>query len=461
MSSESISKSVIWQLIGKFALQGVAFFTTPIFTRILTPENYGTIALYTSWSSILMVILSLQTFGAIATARIRFSKEEMPAYLSSTLSISVIAYAIFFCVIIGFRGFFSKLFGLDETLVSLLLLHSFASYVIAFFVAYLDQHKKVVQSSLISVSSTICSIALALIFVLNFENKVYGKVFGQAIPIVIFGTIILLVIYLRGRCFWNSSYNKYCLLLTMPLVVHGLGHMVFTQADRILLQRFQSESVLGIYSVTYSLCSVLSIIFAAVNTAWVPFYYDFKKTNNIEAIREHSKRYIKLITLMFIGFILLSFDVFKLMAPEPYWNGIKIIPIFVASFYFSYLYYFPVNFEYYHEKTKLIPVATIIVAIINIILDVFLIPRYAAFGAVFATMISQVLLFTFHFVVSRFVIKERFDYKITFFLIPAFIVMIFVGISYFLIDYQYIRWLLFVLVTAYVSYDVLKHRSIF
>lgn len=461
MASESISKSVIWQLIGKFALQGVAFFTTPIFTRILTPENYGTIALYTSWSSILMVILSLQTFGAIATARIRFSKEEMPAYLSSTLSISVIAYAIFFCVIIGFRVFFSKLFGLDETLVSLLLLHSFASYVIAFFVAYLDQHKKVVQSSLISVSSTICSIVLALIFVLNFENKVYGKVFGQAIPIVIFGTIILLVIYLRGRCFWNSSYNKYCLLLTMPLVVHGLGHMVFTQADRILLQRFQRESVLGIYSVTYSLCSVLSIIFAAVNTAWVPFYYDFKKTNNIEAIREHSKRYIKLITLMFIGFILLSFDVFKLMAPEPYWNGIKIIPIFVASFYFSYLYYFPVNFEYYHEKTKLIPVATIIVAIINIILDVFLIPRYAAFGAVFATMISQVLLFTFHFVVSRFVIKERFDYKITLFLIPAFIVMIFVGISYFLIDYKYIRWLLFVLVATYVSYDVLKHRSIF
>ena len=461
MSSESISKSVIWQLIGKFALQGVAFFTTPIFTRILTPENYGTIALYTSWSSILMVILSLQTFGSIATARIRFSKEEMPAYLSSTLSISVIAYAVFFCVIIAFRGVFSKLFGLDETLVSLLLIHSFASYVIAFFVAYLDQHKKVVQSSLISVSSTICSIALALIFVLNFENKVYGKVFGQAIPIVIFGTIILIVIYLRGRCFWNSSYNKYCLLLTMPLVVHGLGHMVFTQADRILLQRFQSESLLGIYSVTYSLCSVLSIIFAAINTAWTPFYYDYKKRSNNEAIKEHSRRYIKLITLMFIGFILLSFDVFKLMAPEPYWNGLKIIPIFVASFYFSYLYYFPVGFEYYHERTKLIPVATILVAAINIGLDIVLIPRYAVFGAVFATMISQILLFSFHFIVARFVIKEKFDYKLTFFLIPSVIVMIFVGVSYFLMDFQYIRWFLFVLVAAYLFYDVLKHRSIF
>ena len=122
MASESISKSVVWQLLGKFALQGVAFFTTPIFTRILSPANYGTIALYTSWSSILMVILSLQTYGAIATARIKFSKDEMPAYLSSTLSISIIAYLIFFILIICFRNFFANLFKLDKILVSILLI---------------------------------------------------------------------------------------------------------------------------------------------------------------------------------------------------------------------------------------------------------------------------------------------------------------------------------------------------
>ena len=461
MSSESISKSVTSQLIGKFALQGVAFLTTPIFTRILTPDDYGIIALYTSWSSILMVVLSLQTYGSIATARLKFSSEEIPSYLSSTLSISVIVYAFFFCVIIIFRSTFAILFKLDETLISILLLHSFASYVITFFVAYLDQHKKVIQSCLISVSSAICSIVLALIFVLHFENKVYGKIFGQAIPLGIFALVILFVIYVNGKCFWNHLYNKYCIFFTLPLVVHGLGHMVFTQADRILLERFQNESILGVYSVAYSLCSVLSVIFAAVNTAWTPFYYDYKKTNNDEAITEHSRRYIKLITMMFIGFILLSFDVFKLMAPEPYWSGLKVIPIFVASFYFSYLYHFPVGFEYYYEKTKLIPVATIIVAAINIVLDIVLIPRYAAFGAVFATMISQMLLFAFHFVLSRFVIKERFDYKLSFFLIPATIVMIVVGLSYFLMDFQYVRWFLFLLVAVYVSYDVLKHRSIF
>lgn len=461
MTTESISKSVVWQLLGKFALQGVAFFTTPIFTRILSPENYGTITLYTSWSSILTVLLSLQTYGAIATARIKFSKDEMPAYLSSTLSISIVAYLVFFILIICFRSFFTNLFKLDKTLLSILLIHSFSNYVIAFFVAYLDQHKEVIRSSIISVSSAVASILLSLILVLTFKNKVYGKIFGQAIPTLSFAFVLVIIIYYKGKCFWNRVYNRYCILLTMPLIMHGLGHMVFTQADRILLQRYQNEAVLGVYGVVYSLCSVLPIIFSAVNTAWGPFYYDFKKQGNEKDIAEHSKRYIKIITLMFVGFILLSFDVFKLMAPEPYWNGLKIIPVFVASFYFSYLYLFPVGYEAYYEKTKLMPIATLSVAIINIVLDLILIPRYAAIGAVFATLIAQILLFVFHFIVARFIIKEKFDYKFTFFLVPIIVILLFVGISYFLIDLYFIRWFLFLLVASYVFYDILKHRSIF
>lgn len=48
MASKSISKSIVWQLIGKFALQGISFFTAPIFTRLLTPDDYGYTALYHS-----------------------------------------------------------------------------------------------------------------------------------------------------------------------------------------------------------------------------------------------------------------------------------------------------------------------------------------------------------------------------------------------------------------------------
>lgn len=118
MASESISKSVVWQLVGKFTLQGIAFFTTPVFTRILTPDDYGTISLYTSWTSILMVILSLQTYGSIQTARIKFPKEEMHRYLSSIMTLSLIAYAVFFVVILIFKKNLHPCFTLMKSSLS-------------------------------------------------------------------------------------------------------------------------------------------------------------------------------------------------------------------------------------------------------------------------------------------------------------------------------------------------------
>lgn len=353
------------------------------------------------------------------------------------------------------------MFHLDEKLTELLVIHSFANYVIAFFVAYLDQHKKVIKSSIVSVSSAVVSIALSLFFVMRFNNKVYGKVIGQATPHVVFCIVLLLIIYIKGRCFWNSEYNKYCILLTLPLIFHGLGHMVFTQCDRILLERFKGESVLGVYSVVYSLCSVLPIIFSAVNTAWTPFYYDFKKQKKTNAILEHSKRYIKFMTLIFSGFVLLSFDVFKLMAPAPYWEGVRIIPVFVLSFYFSYLYLFPVGFEYYCGKTKIIPIATITTAIMNIVLDIILIPRYSANGAAIATMVAQFLLFMFHYIAARFVIKKEFDYRLSFFIAPIIFEIVFVIAGYLLMNYMIIRWVLFFVISAYLTYDVIQQRSIF
>ena len=89
MSSSSISKSVIWQLLGKILLQGIAFFTTPIFTRILTPEDYGYTALYASWVSIFTLIVGLQTYGSIANARIKYEEEDLDSYLSSIRTLSV------------------------------------------------------------------------------------------------------------------------------------------------------------------------------------------------------------------------------------------------------------------------------------------------------------------------------------------------------------------------------------
>lgn len=463
MASKSISKSVIWQLAGKFALQGIAFFTTPIFTRLLSKADYGYTTLYMSWASILGLILGLQTSGSFQNALLKFNKDEQEKYYSSIMSISLISFVLCLICAVLFNDFLAKLLEIRNDLVILVVCQSFASYVITFHVDKFNSLKQVEKSTLISIVQSISCIALSLLFVLYAkDNKAIAKIYGNAIPLLIMGIVIFIIIYKNGKCFWNWSYNKFCLKLTLPLILHGIGHMVFTQSDRIMLQRMMGEDILAIYSVTASLCSVLSIICMALNSAWVPFYYDMKKENKETEIVKHTKRYLLFFTIISSGFILLSYDVFKIMAPETYNDGLKIIPLFVASHFFNFLYLFPVNYEFYHEKTKIIPIGTLCAALLNIVINYLLIPKWGLLGAAIGTFSAHVLLFLFHQFISSFILSYKFEYKNFFIYIPYILVIISSCVLLYIFDVNFIvRWICALILGIYLLRNIIKNRSFF
>ena len=450
-------------MAGKFALQGVYFITTPIFTRILKPADYGYTALYTSWLSIFSLIIGLQAFGSIGNARIKFGEENINSYASSIMSISVLSFFIVLPIGYIFRKDFSFLLRMRIDLVILVILQSLFDYIFRFYIAKLDQLKKVEKSTILSLCSSILSIGFGLLFCcIVKENKAFAKIYGQALASLIFSIPFFIIIYAQGKEKWNPEYNKYCIIFILPLVIHGIGHLIFGQTDRIMLQRMEGDDVLGIYSVSFSLCSILTIIYGALNTAWIPFYYDFKKKNDISEILQHSKRYIIFFTIITVGFILLAQDVFKIMAPESYYEGIKILPLFTISNYFSFLYLFPVNFEFFYSKTKLIPIATFTAAIINIFINLLLIPTYGLLGAALGTLIAHIVLFLFHELISRFVMKEKYDYKnMKIFFLPTVMVFGFCMVIYIFNIHWIIRWAVAAALGIYVLLIAFREKSIF
>ena len=461
MSSKSISKSVIWQLGGKFALQGIAFFTTPIFTRLLTPSDYGYTALYSSWLSIFSLLSGLQIGGSIGNARLEYGEKKLPEYLSSIMTVSLSSFIVFFVVSCLFHNHLEKVMGISSCLVILLSVQSFCAFLINFEVTRLDQLKSVEKSTVLSLCQAILVIILSLIFIITTKgSKAEAKIYGQSLPTILFGMVIFFLVYKRGKIIWNSKYIKFCLSLTLPLVVHGIGHLIFSQSDRIMLQKMHGEDLLGIYSVTFNLCAVLSIIYSATNVAWVPFYMDFKKQGKEDEILLHSKRYLKFFTLISVGFVLLSYDVYKIMAPIEYYEGMKIIPLFVLSNFFSFIYLFPVNFEFYKRKTKLIPLATLFASLINIVINFMLIPKYGLVGAAIGTAISHVILFLFHELVARLIIKD-FEFPWHIYILSIIIIFFTCVLAVALKNMLGIRWVIFIIVTFYLLKDLFEKKSVF
>lgn len=460
MASASISKSVVWQLGGKLSLEGIAFFSIPIFTRLLTPEDYGFFALYISWLSIFVLVIGLSVNGSIGNARIKFDSKDFSAYLSSVLTISFISFVIVTVAVILLGSFLEILLKIRKSYIILLCVHSFSLFVLNFEITRLDQLKKVECSTVLSFCYSIICVSVSLLLVILIkDNRGCARIYGQAIPTIVFGFIIFFFVYIRGKKAWNTIYAKYCLSFTIPIVFHKIGHLIFSQSDKIMLQRMIGNEILGIYSVAFSLCSVLSMIYGALNVAWSPFYYDFKRHNKNEDIIIHSRRYIKFFTSLTIGFVLLAYDVYRIIAPSVYYNGVQIIPFFVVSNYFSFLYLFPVNFEFYNARTKLIPVATFSAALLNVIINFLLIPRYGIAGAAISTLTSHIVLFVFHEIVARFIIKE---FECPWHIYILGIVMVFIAclLSVLLKTLPVVRWCLFILVSLCLLKDLLKNKAI-
>jgi O-antigen/teichoic acid export membrane protein len=458
---KSISRVFIWQTAGKFILQGISFFTAPVFTRLLTPSDYGQVAVYGTWVSLCSLFIGLETHGSIANAKIKYGDDRIDTYLSSIMTISFVSFVIVLGGGIVANKFIVKILGLRHDLVILLIIQSFASFCIAFYTAKLIQYKQAEHSTLLSLLVSVSSTALAIIFLLSIsENRYVVKIYANAIPTIIIGFVIACLVFFKGRKAYDKAYWDFCLTFTLPLILHGAGGLVLSQSDRVMLQRMSGENVAGIYSFAYSVSLVISILWASFNTTWVPFYYEYKRNDLKALLLLRTKNYIAVFSVLTMGFILLSPEVYRAMAPREYWPGIPLIPLIALAYYFNFLYSFPANYEFYNAETKLISAGTICAAIINIACNLILIPLYAGMGAAIATLISFIFIFIFHEIAARFIIKN-YDYEFIMYL-KGLLPVVAVSIIFYLTqDFWYVRWGIGAILGIYLLQRIIKAKAIF
>lgn len=395
-----LSSSIIY-ILGSFLTGGLAFITTPIFTRLLTPEDYGITSVFATWVSVFTIFIGVQSASTIATAHIRFKKEEFNQYLSSILFLSTISFAIVGGVCFVFKYQIASLLNLSIGLLVILILQSFLGYVQQFYNAYLIQTKKPLQSLILSVSYSFLTIGLSLFIIFNMNNdKYYGKILGNAVVACLFGLCLYFVIMVKGKKIVSIKYWKYCLPLALPIILHQLSGLVLGQSDRVMLQNLSGNFEAGIYSFAYTIASILSLLFSATNNAWVPWYFDNTKVRNTKNINQLAKKYILLFSLGTCAIMLMTPEVMKILGPEEYWSAGRVIAMVVFGIYFNFLYTFAVNYEFYSQNTRWIAVGSICAAGVNVGLNLLLIPQFGGMGAAVATLISYFALFVFHNIIA-------------------------------------------------------------
>jgi len=403
-----VVKAGTWYTLTNFFTIGISFLTLPIFTRLLSTEDYGITSVYSSYLNIFVIVFSLDVVASIQRGKFDF-KDNYNQFVSSVLFLGTISFIIFSLLILAFQSFFSKMLDLEPILLYVLLINAFFVFVQNLVLAKFRVEYNYKKISLIQIANSLIGVILSIILITRFftNTKYLGRILGSSLPVIISGFILLLYIFTQGKEIINKIYWKYALIISVPLILHNLAGIINAQFDRIFINKYIGSSEAGIYSFAYNVGMIIDVLWVSTNQAWVPWFYERMDANNYSAIRKRAKNFRDFFTLAYILILFVSPEIIKVMADKRYWDGLVIVPYIFMAYYFNLMYSFEVNVEFYTRKTHLVSIGTILGAVINVVLNIVLIPKYGYVIAAVTTVISNFSLFVFNFIIVNYLLRIR------------------------------------------------------
>lgn len=454
-------KASLIYFVGNILLRGISFFTLPIFTRIMLPNDYGMFSLYTASLGVLSIFVGLQIQG---TVNISYGSKNIKQFESYVSNISVFPLVGLFIglLILAYVPATIEWIQVPSLVIGvMIMIQAFFSIIISIYQSELIIKKQPKGHLIFSTVTTLVNVLFAVSFVLMLKNQTY---FGRVIAGVISNGLIGIYICIKfiPRIDYKTLKKDWIdgLKLSLPLIFHNLSNQILNVADRYMISDWEGISKVAIYSFSYNLGSIINMIWLSINNAWIPWYFDQLKLKNTLLIKEYSKQYIIFFIWLTSCFLLISPELVYLMGGEQYIGGIYIVPLIVLGYFFVFYYSFYVNYQFYIQKTILIPIATVSAAGINIILNILLIPKLGIMGAALATAISYYLMLIFHYLMTTYVLKHR-DIPDTYLNYSLITMVSITAILYFILNHLVIRWsILIIIIIGYGGYVLFKFKQL-
>lgn len=210
----------------------------------------------------------------------------------------------------------------------------------------------------------------------------------------------------------------------LPLIINFASYWVLQLSDRYLLSRFSSLAETAKYAVAYTLGSVMAaVVIGPFTLAWPTTMFTIAKSEDAPRVFQQIFRWISLF-LLFAAFCLslIGVVVLNLLFPVAYHSVAIVIPIVSTSMVFYGIYYIFAIGVNVKRKTWMISIFMALAAIVNLVLNLFMIPLYGAIGAALTTLIAYIMLVLVAYVVNQRIYPLPFE-------LGCFVIALFIGVT--------------------------------
>lgn len=369
------------------------FFMLPVYTRVLTPADYGLLETVTKITDIFGLLLG----AGIADALVRFysdseNKEQKPNIVVTAVSLIMLftlAGGLLFALLSRPLAQFFLNSGNHR-----LLLISFASVAVGLLLRIsLTVYRCDSRAWLfagVSIGMLVTQIVFNVIALFLLKLGVSGIILSTLIATALWSAITIVPIYYKKRGVVNREWSRKLLSYGYPLVFAALAQFVLNFSDRFFLVRNSGMDALGIYSIAYRMGMLVTVVFSIVGQSWWPAVFRMaKEPDSVGNLRRGNAFMSLLSASACVGVILFAKPLIDVMTTPQFRPAYLLVPPIAAAYWIFCLVNGPLSVALkICNRTGIFAVINIISALFCLVLSFLLIPRYGVWGAAYVTLLS-------------------------------------------------------------------------
>ena len=385
----------------------VPFLLLPILTNYLDPSDYGVLSIMQLLMLVSLPIVLMNTHGLLTIEYSKLSYEKFQSLVSTILWVPIIGFIFLELIFFIFETLILKYFHIPSQFLYYLPLFVLMQSIPTIIPIIFQAKKEPLNFGKYKISMTVTNLLLSLLLVVVFKLGWEGRFFGIVGSFTIFTIIGFIVLFKLKllRFSLDKEFLSVALKFGVPLIPHSIAGIFLAMSDRVFLVNMLGEHSVGIYSVSFQIASVITIILSSINQAWAPNLFE---RLNMNPSLEEKKNIVKttykimgimiLITLLFMVFSSLVFDIF---IDKKYYEGKVTTNIIAIAFLFQGFYFMVTNYIFYTKKTHILSYITLFSVGIVFVSNYFLINLYGIIGAAYSMTFVWVMFFLIVFFVSN------------------------------------------------------------
>ncbi|CAG1001361.1 hypothetical protein BURK2_03047 [Burkholderiales bacterium] len=376
----------------------IPFLMLPILTRVLSPHEYGIVAMFSVVVSLLGALTGLSVSGAVGIRYFDRDTIDFPRYVATCLAILLTSTGAVLLAVALALPLLVNLTKLPGVWLCLAVLVSGTHFLIQTQLAIWQSAKQPWRYGALrlfqATTDALVSLGLVLVAGLAWQGRLGGIATASLVTAAV--AMVLLVREKSVRRPFSKDYAVNALRFGVPLVPHAIGGLLTSMLDRFLVSNLIDVASTGLYMVALQIGMVLGLLTDSFNRAFAP--------SLLQALRhDDARRDIALVRFTyayFVGVLLFAIVVgafapmlLSLLVGKDFAGAAPVVAFAMMGYAFGGMYYMVTNYVFFAGRTELLAMLTLGVGVFNVVASYYLIRTNGIIGAAQAFMASQALVF--------------------------------------------------------------------